>query len=139
MGWAGADDDGDGMVSQQELLGQLEDAGAGASGADAAVLLASLDGDGDGKLNAAEYAALDADGDGIVSQEELLEAVRRQQAAAAPTPGLGAPSQPGQIVQSPVDLMFYVAVLDDVHVAAGSLKWTPCAIVAPPRPIKKYR
>ena len=52
--------------------------------------------------------------------------------------GMPAPLQPGEIKQSPYDLKFYVSVFDG-EPAAGVLKWTACAIVAPPKPIKKYK
>ena len=68
MGFGGADDDGDGMVSRREMLDQLDDAGLDVDEADAARLIAALDTDGDGMLSAEEYARMDADGDGTRAQ-----------------------------------------------------------------------
>ena len=63
------------------------------------------------------------------------------QPAPAPMPpppshgGFPVPMVAGQIIQI-ADGRFFVAVYDD---ALASLKWTPCAIVAPPKPSKKWK
>ena len=84
----------------------------------------------------------DADGDGIPDhiQEEYYE--KHPELEAPPPPpqsfaGLPLPKFAGEIVQSPADYLFYVAVWTDE--TCRLLKWTPCAILAPPkRAPRKY-
>ena len=63
------------------------------------------------------------------------------QPAPAPMPpppshgGFPVPMVAGQIIQI-ADGRFFVAVFDD---ALAALKWTPCAIVAPPKPSKRWK
>lgn len=133
FGFGGADDDGDGLISRNELVDQLEDAGVDVDEQQAAAIIAALDTDGDGMLSAEEYKQMDADGDGVVSAEELASFVS-EALDEGPMPE---PPAVGALLQWKGTL--YVAIRDPAVIPSphGSplehvpLAWTPAPMVSP--------